>query len=103
MGIHYLSYFCSKHRLWVRVRTASPRRFLRVPTIYVLSRNMKNIGIFYQKFFIFGGKIFNIFEKACFLNAMYILTFKPNEDSFKLRQTCTDIPNAFRIHHFQHC
>ena len=26
-GIHYFSYFCSKHRLWVFVRTASPRRF----------------------------------------------------------------------------
>ena len=24
-GIHYFSYFCSKHRLWVLVRTASPR------------------------------------------------------------------------------
>ena len=35
-----------KHRLWVLVRTASPRRFLRVPTIYVLSRNMKNIRVF---------------------------------------------------------
>ena len=23
----YFSYFCSKHRLWVHVRTASPRRF----------------------------------------------------------------------------
>ena len=32
-----------KHRLWVLVRTASPRWFQRVPTIYVLSRNMKNI------------------------------------------------------------
>ena len=32
-------YFCSKHRLWVPVGIASPRRFLRVPTIYVLSRN----------------------------------------------------------------
>ena len=31
-----------KHRLWVLVRTALPRRFLRVPTIYILSRNMKN-------------------------------------------------------------
>ena len=36
------SYFCSKHRLWVLIRTASPRRFKRVPTIYVLSRNKKN-------------------------------------------------------------
>ena len=26
-GIHYFSYFHSKHRLWVLVRTASPRRF----------------------------------------------------------------------------
>ena len=32
-----------KHRLWVLVRTASARRFKQVPTIYVLSRNMKNI------------------------------------------------------------
>ena len=38
----FFSYFCSKHRLWVLVRTASPRRFYRVPTIYVLSRNKKN-------------------------------------------------------------
>ena len=38
-GIHYFFYFCSKHRLWVLVRTAS--QFLGVPTIYVLSRNMK--------------------------------------------------------------
>ena len=26
-GINSFSYFCSKHRLWVLVRTASPRRF----------------------------------------------------------------------------
>ena len=25
--LRYLSYFCTKHRLWVLVRTASPRRF----------------------------------------------------------------------------
>ena len=42
-----------KHRLWVLVRTASPRRFKRVPTVYVLSRNMKNIRIFYLKIFSF--------------------------------------------------
>ena len=34
--------FLLKHRLWVLVRTASPRRFSRVPTIYFLSRNKKN-------------------------------------------------------------
>ena len=42
-----------KHRLWVLVRTASPRRFYRVPTIYVLSGNMKNIRVFYLKIFSF--------------------------------------------------
>ena len=26
-GIHYFSYFCSKHRLWVLVRTASLKQF----------------------------------------------------------------------------
>ena len=33
-GIHYFSFFCSKHRLWVLVRT------------YVLNRSMKNISLF---------------------------------------------------------
>ena len=33
--------FAPKHRLWVLVRTASARRFLRVPTIYVLSKSKK--------------------------------------------------------------
>ena len=37
-----ISYFCSKHKLWVLVGTASTRRFQRVPTIYILSRNKKN-------------------------------------------------------------
>ena len=32
------------------------------PTIYVLSRNMKNIRIFIWKLSVFGGEIFNIFE-----------------------------------------
>ena len=38
----YFCYFCSKHRLWEHVRTASARRFYRVPTIYVLEQNKKN-------------------------------------------------------------
>ena len=41
------------HRLWVLVRTASPRRFSRVPTIYVLSRNVKTNRVFYLKIFSF--------------------------------------------------
>ena len=38
----FFSYFCSKHRMLVPVRTASPRRFERVHIIYVLSRKKKN-------------------------------------------------------------
>ena len=43
-GIHI---FAPKHRLWVLVRTTSD-----VPTIYVSSKNMKNIKIFQLKFSI---------------------------------------------------
>ena len=61
-----------KHRLWVLVRTASPktvvlvrttsqRRFWRVPTIYVLSRNMKNIRYFYLKIFSFWVVKFSVY------------------------------------------
>ena len=42
-GIPIFLIFAPKHRLWVLVRTASARRFYRVPTIYVLSKNKKNI------------------------------------------------------------
>ena len=45
-GIHYFLISTQKHRLWVLVRTASPRRFKRVSTIYVFSRNVKSIRIF---------------------------------------------------------
>ena len=52
-GIHFFLIFASKHRLLVLVRTASLRRFYSVPTIYVLSKNMKNITIFHLKIIIF--------------------------------------------------
>ena len=60
----YIILFISaqKHRLWVPVRTASLRPFQQVPTIYVLSRNMKNIRIFYLKTSFFDSKIFSIIE-----------------------------------------
>ena len=51
-GYTYFSYFASKHRLFVLVRTASVRRFLHVRTIYVLSKNKKNIIFFPLKIFI---------------------------------------------------
>ena len=48
----YISFLISAqtHRLWVLVRNASQRRFQRVPTIYVLSRNMKNIIVLSENF-----------------------------------------------------
>ena len=41
-----------RHSLWVLVRAASQRRFQQVPTIYVLSRNMKTTCTFYMKVFV---------------------------------------------------
>ena len=54
-----------KHRLWVLVRTASARRFYRVPTIYVLSRNMKNIRVFHLKIFQFLEGKFSTYLNRC--------------------------------------
>ena len=42
-GILFVLTFARKHRFSVLVRTASLRRFKRVPTINVLSKNNKNI------------------------------------------------------------
>ena len=52
-GIHYFLIFALKHRLWVLVRTASLRRFYRVPTIYVLSKNLNIIKKIQLKIVIF--------------------------------------------------
>ena len=41
------------HKLWVLFGTASSRQFLRVSTMYVLSRNMKKYQIFYLKNYSF--------------------------------------------------
>ena len=45
--------FDPKHRLWVLIKTALLRRFHSVPTINVLSKNIKNIKHFSIKFSIF--------------------------------------------------
>ena len=67
--------FARKHRLWVLVRTASARRFERVPTIYVLSRYMKNIRIFYLKIFLFLVVKFSIYlNKRVFVMDLEIKT-----------------------------
>ena len=50
-----------KLRLWVLVRTASPRRFYRVPTIHVLSRYMKKYQSFLPENFQFLEVKFSVY------------------------------------------
>ena len=50
-GIPNFLIFAPKHRLWVLVRTASTRRFQLARTIYVLSKNKKNIKKIQLKIF----------------------------------------------------
>ena len=73
-GIHFFLIFAPKHRSWVLVRTASLRRFSRVPTIYVLSKSKKNITIFHLKIIIF-----TLVKYCCILHgrvcAMILLRF----------------------------
>ena len=53
-GVYLLFFliFAPKHRLWVLVRI--------VPTIYVFSKNKKNVKIFYMKFSIFACEKFSV-------------------------------------------
>ena len=62
-----------KHRLWVLIRTASPRRLQRVPTIYVLSRNKKNIRVFLSENFQFLDVKFSIYlnRRVFVMNSAY--------------------------------
>ena len=46
-GMHFLLIVALKHRLWVHVRTALMRRFLRVSTIFVLSKIKKKFKYFH--------------------------------------------------------
>ena len=91
-GIHYFSYFCSKHRLWELVRTASARWFYRVPTIIVLSRNMKKISELLSENFQFLMMKFStdLNEYACFRYALNVLLAMPHLISFIPK--CLDYP-----------
>ena len=56
-GIPIFHFFALKHRVWVFVTNASARRVLRVPTVYVLSKNKKNSSEnfqFYNRVSLFG-------------------------------------------------
>ena len=77
-----------KHRMWVLIRTVSPRQFYRVPTFYILSRNMKNIrGFFVWKFsvFFFFEVKFSIYLNRCVFSSpelcsgwAIVITFRPS-------------------------
>ena len=68
-GINFFLIFALKHSLWELVRTASVRRFKRVPTIYVLSKIKKNITIFYLKIIIiYSREISQYIAWACLRN-----------------------------------
>ena len=41
-----------KHRLWVLVTTASPRRFYREPTIYVFAHKYDKISEYFSEYFL---------------------------------------------------
>ena len=61
-GIHYFSYFCSKHRLWYSLEP--PRHNLCFEQEYenILEFLSENFQFLVVKFSVFGGEIFNIFE-----------------------------------------
>ena len=86
-GVYIISFISAqKHRLWVLVRTASPRWFERVPTIYVLSRNMKNIRVFYLKFFSFLELKFSIYlNRRVFVMIIWSISCViPEKDTFTI-------------------
>ena len=62
------------YRLLVLVRTVLPRRIQRVTTIYVLSRNMKNIRVFLSENFQFLEVKFSVYlNRRVFVMLGYVL------------------------------
>ena len=97
-GIPSFLIFAPKHRLWVLGRTATPT----VPTIYVLSKNKKNIKHFLLKNFIFynfknlfilhgqvfimkGMRTLSNKSKATLLNYRWMFDEKSMKKSFTTR------------------
>ena len=88
--MHYFSYFCSKHRLLVLIRTTSLRQFYRVPTIYVLSGNMKNIRFFFSENFHFLVVKFSVHLNRCvFIMNSLFPRFRPDRPIFHFSATFT--------------
>ena len=91
-GIHFFLIFALKHRLWVLVRT-------RVPTVYVWSKNKKNITIFHLKFFIFLAVKKSLYIAwVCFRNV-----FRDEMNAITVHHwrllSCTSIRNISKYMH----
>ena len=61
-------FFALKHRSWVLIRTASVRWFLRVPTIYVLSKINKNITFSSENYHFYNREILQYIAWTCLCN-----------------------------------
>ena len=79
------TYFSPKRRSWVQVRTGSARRFESVPTVYVMSKNKKNIKKILLKIFNF----FN-FRKICILHRHVSVMFSSSSKMFQTEAPCSE-------------
>ena len=90
-GVYIFLIFDLKHRLWILVRTASLRRFYRIPTIYVLSKNKKNITIFHLKIIIFTAV-----KNCCILHGRVFVIIRCS-DSYCYRKKSSSFLNDLHI------
>ena len=93
MGTHYFLIFAIKHRLFGLLRTASVRRFLRVPTINVLSKNKKKNNKFSSEKYQFYGRekllfiAWSCFPMITITRPCYILRFSHGcKNDYALRE-----------------
>ena len=92
-----------KHRLWVLVRTAPPRRFQRVPTIYVSSKNIKNIRIFSENFHFLMVKISVYLNRHVFVMSRPLIRREANNsDRINCLFTCYTSIGQLMLAHWIH-
>ena len=91
-AILYISYFCSKHRLWYSLEPPH-----RVPTIFVLSRNMKNIEKIYLIFFFH----FLVVKFSIYLNRhVFVMEIPINDAVFKIQTIYLTVIYFLKTHLF---
>ena len=94
----FLLIFDPKHRLWVLIRTAALRRFYRVPTINVLSKNITNIKFFLLKFSFFTAKNLHILHGQVFvMHMVFSFTYAASEGSWKQKPSSLLNPETVEL------